>query len=223
VSKLQATADLYPLGFVRSVNHLRPITEFWQAARAGRLPAVSIVDPDFGRCSEENPQDVQVGEGFAAKVVNAVMTGRGWPKTLLIWLYDEHGGYYDHVSPPEAPEPDDVPGQNPMDRFLLLRLLRFTSYAKLIDTADAGPTAYDRLGFRVPAVIVSPYAKPGHVTSTVYDHTSILKLIERKWNLPPLTRRDAAANDPLDALDFESPPHFLTPPSLPAAARPWRG
>jgi phospholipase C len=75
----------------------------------------------------------------------------------------------------------------------------------------------------VPAVIVSPYAKPGYVTSTVYDHTSILKLIERKWNLPPHTRRDAAANDPLDALDLQSPPHFLTPPPLPAPARPWRG
>jgi phospholipase C len=61
------------------------------------------------------------------------------------------------------------------------------------------------------------------VTDTVYDHTSILKLIERKWNLPPLTRRDAAAVDPLGALDFDSPPHFLTPPHLPAPARPWNG
>jgi phospholipase C len=179
ISKLQATADLYPLGFLRSVNHLRPIGDFWQAARAGELPAVSIVDPDFGQCSEENPQDIQAGEGFAAKVINAVMNGKGWPRTLLIWLYDEHGGYYDHVPPPRAPEPDDVPGQNPMRRFPLLWPLRFTKYAKLIEAADAGPTAYDRLGFRVPAVIVSPYAKPGHVTSTVYDHTSILKLIER--------------------------------------------
>jgi phospholipase C len=222
-SKLQATADMYPLGFIRSVNHLRPMSQFWRDARAGKLPAVSIVDPDFGRCSEENPQDVQAGEGFAAKVINAVMKGKGWPKTLLIWLYDEHGGYYDHVAPPSAPEPDDVPGQNPMQRFFLAWLLNLTGYGKRIQAIDAGPTAYDRLGFRVPAVIVSPYAKPEYVTSTVYDHTSILKLIERKWNLPPLTRRDAAANDPLDALDFQSPPHFLTPPPLPAPARPWRG
>jgi len=222
-SKLQATADMYPLGFLRSVNHLRPMSQFWRDARAGKLPAVSIVDPDFGRCSEENPQDVQAGEGFAAKVINAVMKGKGWPKTLLIWLYDEHGGYYDHVAPPSAPEPDDVPGQNPMQRFFLAWLLNLTGYGKRIEAIDAGPTAYDRLGFRVPAVIVSPYAKPEYVTSTVYDHTSILKLIERKWNLPPLTRRDAAANDPLDALDFQSPPHFLTPPSLPGPARPWRG
>jgi phospholipase C len=222
-SKLQATATLYPLGFLRSVNHVRPIGEFWPAARAGRLPAVSIVDPDFGRCSEENPQDVQAGEGFAAKVINAVMGGKGWPDTLLVWLYDEHGGYYDHVPPPEAPEPDDVPGQSPMQRFPLLRLLRLSSYGKRIALADAGPPAYDRLGFRVPAVIVSPYAKPGYVTKQVYDHTSVLKLIERKWNLPPLTRRDAAAVDPLDALDLQNPPRFLTPPSLPQPARPWRG
>jgi phospholipase C len=222
-SKLQSTADLYPLGYVRSVNHLRPLSEFWSAARSGRLPAVSIVDPDFRTGSEENPQDIRRGEGFSAKVINAVMTGQGWPKTLLIWLYDEHGGYYDHVPPPPAVEPDSVPGRGPMQRWPLLGLLRFTSYGKRIDAADDGPATYDRLGFRVPAVIVSPYAKPDYVTDQVYDHTSILKLIERKWNLPPLTKRDAAAIDPLDALDFENPPRFLAPPQLPSPAQPWRG
>jgi phospholipase C len=86
---------------------------------------------------------------------------------------------------------------------------------------DAGPRTFDRLGFRVPTVIVSPYARPDHVTSTVYDHTSILKLIEQKWNLPALTRRDAAAASPLDALDLDGPPAFLTPPDLPAPSRAW--
>jgi phospholipase C len=223
-SKMQTTADLYPLGMLRSINHLRSIDQFWQDARTGKLPAVTIVDPDFDSCSEENPQDIHVGEGFAAKVINAVMAGRGWPKTLLIWLYDEHGGYYDHVPPPPAPAPDDVPGRSPMQRFFLLRLLlRYAGYAQQIDAADAGPSTYEQLGFRVPAVIVSPYAKPDYVTDTVYDHTSILKLIERKWNLPPLTKRDAAATDPLDAVDFDKPPHFLVPPTLPEPAVEWHG
>jgi phospholipase C len=82
---------------------------------------------------------------------------------------------------------------------------------------DAGPPAYDRYGFRIPAVIVSPYARPGFVLSDVLDHTSVLKLIEEKWNLPSLTRRDAAAISPLGAIDLKSPPAFLTPPNLAAA------
>jgi len=219
-SKVQATADLYPLGTLRSINHLRTMSQFFADARTGSLPSVSIVDPDFGQWSEENPQDIAKGEAFASMVINAVMTGKGWPGTLLIWLYDEHGGYYDHVPPPAAPEPDGVPGESPVKRFWWLGLiLRFTPYAKQIDAIDAGTSAYDRLGFRVPAVIVSPYARPDYVTDTVYDHTSILKLIERKWNLPALTKRDATAVDPIDALDLEHPPAFLIPPDLAAPAR----
>jgi phospholipase C len=190
---------------------------------AGSLPAFSIVDPDFGQWSEENPQDIQRGEGFAAAVVDAVMHGKGWPGTLLIWLYDEHGGYFDHVCPPTAVAPDDVAGQSPMDRFLLLRWLRWTPWGKQIDGIDGPPSTYDNYGFRVPAVILSPYARSDCVIDDVLDHTSILRLLERKWNLPALTERDKAANDPLHALDLTGPPAFLTPPSLPPPAVPWTG
>jgi phospholipase C len=214
-SKLQVTADLYPLGLLRSLNHVRPMTEFWTAARNGTLPSVSIVDPDFGASSEENPQDISAGEALAARIVNAVMSGNGWSRTLLIWLYDEHGGYYDHVPPPPAPAPDDVPGQSPYQRFPLLRLFRSTALGRQLATADAGPSTYTTLGFRVPAVIVSPYAKPGYVTDVVYDHTAVLRLIERKWSLPSLTARDAWAADVLDALDLDGPPAFAVPPVLP--------
>ena len=81
--------------------------------------------------------------------------------------------------------------------------------------ADTGPATYDRYGFRVPAVIVSPYARPDFVLHDVLDHTSVLKLIEQKWNLPPLTRRDAKATSPLGALDLDAPPAFAKPPVLP--------
>ena len=218
MAKVQLTTDLFPLGLVRTANHVRPVKDFLRAARLGKLPAVSFVDPNFKDSSEENPQDIRLGEAFAAKIINAVMSGRKWSKTLLIWVYDEHGGFYDHVSPPQAPAPDDVPGRGSFDRFWLLRLLRNTGIGKEAASADDGPVTYERLGFRVPAVIVSPYAKPGYVTKLTYDHTSILKLIERKWNLPPLTRRDEWAIDPLDAVDFDSPPHFLRPPRLPEPA-----
>ena len=94
------TADLYPLGLARCVRHLRTTQQFFADAAAGTLPSVSIVDPDFGAYSEENPQDIKFGESFAAAVIDAVMNGPGWSSTLLLWIYDEHGGYYDHVPPP---------------------------------------------------------------------------------------------------------------------------
>jgi phospholipase C len=215
-SKIQVTADLFPLGTLRSINHLRSHEQFFADAEKGTLPDFCIVDPDFGKTSEENPQDIEDGEEFAARVINAVMGGKAWSKTLLIWLYDEHGGYYDHVDPPEAVDPGDLPAADPLTRFALTRfLLRLTPWWKLIQLADDGPSTYDRLGFRVPAVVVSPYAKKQHVSYTPYDHTSVLKLLQEKWNLPPLTDRDAAAKSLLDMLDLDSPPTFPDGAQLP--------
>jgi phospholipase C len=219
------TADVYPLGLARCVLHLRTTQRFFADADAGTLPSVSIVDPDFGEFSEENPQDIAKGESFAAEVINRVMSGPAWPHTLLIWLYDEHGGYYDHVPPPAAVAPDDVPAHNfQLDLPAWLRAVLRPVFGKAfadLKNIDAGPSSYTRYGFRVPAVIVSPYARPGYLSSTTFDHTSVLKLIEQKWNLPPLTRRDAAAESPLEALDLSAEPAFATPPVLPPPTLRW--
>ena len=207
------------------VRHLRKTHQFFADADAGTLPAVSVVDPDFETYSEENPQDIRKGESFAAEVINRVMRGKGWPHTVAIWLYDEHGGYHDHVPPPEAVAPDDVPAHNwvldlPPVLKTLLRPVAGRAFARL-EAIDQGPRDYTRYGFRVPAVVVSPYARPGYLCSTTMDHTSVLKLIEQKWNLPPLTRRDAAAESPLDALDTGGEPAFAEPPKLPEPALRW--
>ena len=221
---MQFTGDIYPLGLARYMLHVRGTEQFFADADQGTLPAFSLVDPDFKAYSEENPQDIHKGESFAAEVIMRVMHGKGWANTLLIWLYDEHGGYYDHVPPPPAVEPDDVPGRSVFSHrtwiHALLRMLA-PAYVKNAQKLDAGPQRYDRYGFRVPAVVVSPYARPGYVTSQVFDHTSVLKLIEQKWNLPPLTARDAAAVSPLDTLDFGNPPAFAEPPELPEPALRW--
>jgi phospholipase C len=187
-------------GTAKYKPHLAKTSQFLKDAAAGKLPAFSIVDPDFGHQSEEDPQDIRQGERFAAAIINAVMHGKNWAKTLLVWTYDEHGGYYDHVAPPAAIKPDDIPPE--------------------IQVPPNLPGGYDRYGFRVPAVIVSPYARKNYVSHVVHDHTSILKLVETKWNLPALTYRDANADNLLDSLDFKSKPAFLKPPKLPAPALP---
>jgi len=182
----------------QNVDKVSPIDQFFSDAAAGTLPAVSLVDPLYlAQGSEENPDDIRLGEQFASQVINAVMNGPQWSKTLLVWLYDEHGGYYDHVHPPPAIAPDDIPPNlSPGDE----------------------PGGYDRYGFRVPAVVVSPYARPNHVSKVVRDHTAVLAFIERKWNIGALTFRDANSDDLFDCLDFNNPPAFLEPPTLPAPA-----
>jgi phospholipase C len=221
---IQFTADLYPFGIARFMQHARGMDAFFADAANGTLPAFSIVDPAFAEYSEENPQDIRKGESFAAEVINRVMHGKAWPHTLLIWTYDEHGGYYDHVPPPEAVPPDDVEGRSLDGHPRWMRIIHralLPRHTKDAENNHEGPLRYDRYGMRVPAVLVSPYARPDCVLSEVFDHTSVLKLIEEKWNLPALTRRDAAAMSPIGALDFSSPPAFLTPPSLPEPALKW--
>src|SRR6266702_500654 len=220
------TADLFPLGIGRHMLHVRGMDTFFDDAKNGTLPAFSIVDPSFEDFSEENPQDIAKGESFAAEVINGVMHGKGWPGTLLIWTYDEHGGYYDHVPPPEAVPPDGVEGQCMAQRPGWLSLLHRLLVPRMAEDAEddedgRGPLRYDRYGMRVPAVIVSPYARPDYVLSDVLDHTSVLKLVEEKWNLPSLTRRDTAALSPLGALDLTGPPAFLEPPRLPEPSLTW--
>src|SRR3954452_24298981 len=147
---------------------------------------------------EKNPQNNRYGEQFVAQVVNAVMSSPAWPSTLLLWVYDEHGGYYDHVPPPRAIAPDAIAPQ--------------------LQPGDI-PGGYDSHGLRVPAVVVSPWARRGHLSGVVHDHTSVLAFVERKWNLPALTYRDANAAPMLDFLDFRRPA-FLAPPTLAAAPSP---
>ena len=221
---IKFTADVFPLGIGRYMQHVHCLEQFFTDADNGTLPAFSLVDPDFDVYSEENPQDIRKGESFAAEVINRVLHGAGWPHTLLIWLYDEHGGYYDHVPPPPAIPPDGIAGHSAVgSQTRLETFLRpvFPGLVRSKQNLNEGPHTYDRYGFRVPAVIVSPYARPDYVSPEIFDHTSVLKLVQEKWNLPSLTARDAAATAPLDALELNGPPAFLKPPSLPAPSLPW--
>jgi phospholipase C len=180
----------------------RPYAEFLLAAQTGTLPAVSFVDPRFededsGTSGDDHPHaDIRVGDVFLSQTFRAVATGPNWPSTVFIITYDEWGGFFDHVAPPTAIAANDV------------------------DPPDAQGNVL--LGMRVPVVVASPWSRSQtggpRIASGVYDHTSILKLIEWRFNLPHLTPRDApesTVGNLVDVLDFDHPN-----PSVPALPTP---
>ncbi len=146
---LQFTASLYPVGMARYMLHVRSIEDFFADADAGTLPDFCIVDPDFDEYSEENPQDIRKGESFAAEIINRVMHGKGWPDTLLIWTYDEHGRLLRPCGAPAAMPPDDVQGRSLVAHQSLLRSLLkplFPGYVRHAEDLVCEPLQYDTYG-----------------------------------------------------------------------------
>lgn len=185
-------------------THFREFdSEFAKDAAAGTLPAYSFIEPRYfpdpvlNRLpnDEHPPHNVAYGEELIAAVYNAVRSGAGWGHTLLVVTYDEHGGCYDHVVPPAAPPPDSL-----------------------------RPDGFDfaTFGVRVPAVIVSPFVRPGSVIrpagNKVFDHTSIIATLRDLFKIGPLTKRDAAAPSLLEVLDAQAANNGL--PSITAPAVP---
>lgn len=203
----------------------RPSIQFFADCAAGTLPAVSFVDPQFygeesGVSNDDHPHsDIRNGEVFMNSVYEAVTSSPNWPNTLLVINFDEWGGFFEHVPPS-----------------------RFS-----IPPADRAAGDNDGLrGFRVPALVISPWSPRARVAHGLYDHTSVLRMIESRWNLRPLTVRDASARSLAEVLDFGSAanfaaPRFLVPPgpfggpcpvpapsttaraSAPADPEPWSG
>ena len=153
---------------------------FYKQCKTGKLPAFSYIDPNYtftdtgptsgNQGNDDHPHaDIRAGEYFMSQIYNAVVRSPAWPRTLLIYTFDEWGGFFDHVPPPAA--------------------------------QDSNP-AYRQRGFRIPCILVSPFARRGYVAHGVYDHTSILKLLEWRFGLEPMTMRDATASNLAGALDF---------------------
>ena len=189
------------------MGNVAPISQYYTDAAAGTLPQVSFVDPVFAGApnteTDEHPSsNVQVGQNFVYSVVNALESSPNWSDSAMFLTYDENGGFYDHVAPPAAVAPDNI--------------------SPMLQPGDT-QASFDRYGFRVPVVVVSPYSKPHYVSHVVDDHTSILKFIETRYGLSPLTARDAAADPMLDMFDFTTAnfataPTFTAPPVTPCTA-----
>ncbi len=180
------------------LDHFQFYGQFQVDCESGALPAYSFIEPqyysDFGHPENDQhpPAVVTLGEQLIADVYNCVRASKLWPKTLLIIVYDEHGGIYDHVAPPAAVPPAP---QKPNQTF-----------------------AFDRYGVRVPAVIVSPYIERGTVFGKTagqpYDHTSIIATVRHRFNLgTALTARDVNAPD-LDGILTRPKPDNAGPSSI---------
>lgn len=172
----------------------RSIASFFVDCAAGTLPSVAFVDPRFideesGTSGDDHPHaDIRIGEAFLNAIYRAVTTSPAWARTVLVFNFDEWGGFFEHVPPPTAPIP----------------------------AADqAAGNADGRLGFRVPCLLVSPFAPRERVSHVAFDHTSVLSMIEWRWDLAPLTVRDAGARNLATVLDFRTPsvhaPQFAVP------------
>ncbi len=146
------------------------------ASKDKPFPEFVFIEPDYytpGATDDHPPHDVLAGDRLIADVYNGVHASSIWHSTLLVVVWDEHGGFYDHVPPPAA-----VPPDHHQEEY-----------------------TFDRYGVRVPAILISPFTKPGFV-ATVFDHTSILSFVIERWQLGPLSSRVAEATSIGDSLDF---------------------
>lgn len=123
----------------------------------------------------------------------------------MIFTYDEAGGFYDHVSPQPMPSPDGIV---PLD-------LVPGDICDSVGTTGGATCDFTWTGYRLPLIVISPFAKKNFVSHQVRDYTAILNLIEKRFGVPALTQRDAAQADMSEFFDFTNKP-WATPPSPPA-------
>ncbi len=147
-------------------SHIVDLQQYYTDLQNGTLPAVSYVV--LLGASEHPGTNIQLGEKASKSMIQALMQSSAWSSSAFLITYDDWGGWYDHVVPPQV------------DQY--------------------------GYGFRVPAMLVSPYARQGYIDSTQLDHTSNLKFIEDNWGVRSLAQRDYEANDFLSAFDFSKPP-----------------
>jgi len=183
----------------RAGTWVNPISRYYADCAAGTLPNITIVDPPFtdggggdGLSADEHPLgDVRLGQAFTADVVNAFVRSPNYRRGALFLIYDEWGGFFDHVRPPRTV--DDRMSRNPLEDF-------------------------GQMGFRVPAVSISPYTRSStsgrvRVDHGIYGHESILKLISQRFGLGFLTKRHRYARNIGHSFDWARP--NFDPPALP--------
>jgi len=151
----------------RLPEHLFNVSQYFEDLHEGTLPQVSWIVPNAVE-SEHPPADPRLGMWYATALINALEKSPYWSDSVIVLVWDDYGGFYDHVAPSQ------------------------------VDTYGYGP--------RVPALVISPFAAAGEVVHRRYDLTSVLKFIEDRFGLEPLTARDASAADIGHSLRYDRPP-----------------
>lgn len=201
--------------YVLQPGYFKLLHDFENDAKTpGGLPSYSFIEPNYvdslrwGPENDMHPEshavdffgvsNVEEGEKLALRVYSAVRSSPDWEKTMLIIMFDEHGGCYDHVSPSKTVSPDGI----------------------VIPQSQPGGSGFtfDRLGVRIPAIVISPFTQAGTTTNDVLDHTSVLKTVMNCFDLGTngLGRRTAQATDLSSALNLDTPRQDL--PTIPQPA-----
>jgi phospholipase C len=178
----------WAFGAFGKLSGIEPVERFFQDAAAGRLPPLAVIDPAFtgGTANDDHPtKDSQLSQAMVASVVAALGASPQWSRCLFVLTYDEHGGFFDHVAPPAL-----RPGLEPF-------------------------SAFDRLGFRVPTVVVGPHVRRGCAVDTAFEHGSVLSTVSRRFGLAPLNPRAAATADLSSCIDPRRLTAPLPPPRIP--------
>jgi phospholipase C len=188
-------------------NNVEPGAQFLKDVQAGTLPQVAMIEGGYNSGLDEHPSsgnNVQTGAAYVQSLIDGLMHSPLWKDSVFILTYDEAGGLYDHVAPAAAVNPDGIAPKdlNQGD----------------ICTSGGANCNFNYTGFRVPLLVVSPFTKKNYVSHTVADYTAILRFIEARFSLSPLTQRDAAQMDMTEFFDFAGVPWATPPANIPAQA-----
>jgi len=184
-------------------TNIVPMSQYFDDAKNGTLPQVAFIDRDSKDGLDEHPGQgisVQKGSAFVASIINALMASDNWKDSVFFLTYDEGGGFYDHVPPVPTMSPDGIPP------VILTNDICSTTTGPMCD--------FTYTGFRLPNIVVSPFAKAHYVDHTPIDTTAILTFIEKRFQLKALTQRDATQPDISFFFDFSGVPN-ATPPKPP--------
>lgn len=190
-------------------SNVVPVSQYLTDVQAGTLPSVAFIEAGYESGRDEHPSsgtDIQTGAEYVSTLINPLMSSPSWKDSAFILTYDEPGGLYDHVAPIATVNPDGIA---PID-------LQPNDICTPTNLPNAPNCNFNYTGYRLPLIVVSPFTKKNYVSHTPAEFTAILRFIEARFGLDPLTARDAAQMDMTEFFDFVNVPWATPPTNIPS-------